>query len=239
LKIKAFLGNYLFSSLYQQNPQKPEDNVADVGMIRKIETVPNPQLVRWCRAWDFAATKKRRSDYTVGSLIGTDGIPGSTLARTYIGDMVRGQWKPAEVEEKLVAAAQADGPNIPIVIEQEPGAAGKAHAEHLATNVLRGYIVQIEPSMATNKIAKANPYVAAVSHGRVSIVKADWNGAHEDELREWPFPPHDDTVDSVALGYNYLHQTKMLIPTWGRTPNALHGSPPQSGRIVTGCVWGR
>jgi len=240
LAIKSFIGTYLFNSMYQQNPQKAEDNTCDVSMIRKVDSIPNAQLVRWVRSWDFAATKTRKSDWTVGSLVGTDGEPGSTLATTYIGDMVRDQLKPAQVETLVRKTAEADGASVPIVIEQEPGAAGKAQAEHFATSVLRGFIVVIRPSAAGNKIAKANPYVAAVSHGRVVWLRASWNKAHEDELTEWPAPPHDDTVDATAGGYNHLHQSQLLVPTWGRAPTTLTAGNQSRGiKLVTGCVFGR
>jgi len=242
--IKDILGEFMFSALYQQDPKTTEDSKADITKIRDIYSLPEGNF-RWVRSWDLAATEKTTTstpDFTVGTLIGTNSIPGLTLAHTVIADQVRGQWDPDAVEEKLLETARRDGPHIPIIIEQEPGSSGKSWAQHLQTNLLAGYTVVIKSPGGTNKWIRAQPYVAAISTGRVSFLVGAWNKAHKDELRDFPNGKKDDTVDSASLGYQHLHLTKMASPVWGRTPSGIV-VPQNPGIIVpqltSSVVWGR
>lgn len=242
-KIKVILGDYMWSALYQQAPKKVGDTKANVEMLRIWDMIPtHKSLWRWVRSWDLAATDNKKADWTVGSLMCTDGRPGSSTAVTCVADMVRDQLTPDKVEDLLLKTAQADGTDVPIVIEQEPGSSGKIAAQHLATNVLRGFKVKISPSGGLNKWIRNQPYVAAVSHGRVAMIRADWNEVHKKELKDFPSTTtNDDTVDSVGQGFNELHQAKILTPTWGRDVD--NPTSPErvirgvGRRLVKGVVW--
>lgn len=247
-QIRSVIGEFMFDAMYQQDPKRPGDSKANVEQFRIIDHVENPQLYRWVRSWDLAATtpegkKRKKSDWTVGTLVGTNAQPGSPIGRTAIADMIRERKNPAGVEELLRKTAEADGYTVPIILEQEPGSSGKIAAEHLATNVLRGFHVTIQPPGGENKFIRAQPYIAAVDHGRIDLVRAGWNKVHKDELREFPNSRFDDTVDSASQGYNHLHQTgNFLTPTWGRDrvrgdEGVVRGS--DSGKIITGVTWGR
>jgi len=243
LQIKSVVGDFIFNAMYQQNPKSIGETKADPEQIRIVDQLVNPQLYRWTRSWDIAATdgkKKKKGDWTVGILIGTNGRPGLPTALTCLYDMQRDKLSPAKVEDLLLKTAQTDGTGTPIVIEQEPGSSGKAYAEHLASNVLRGYSVTIKPAGGENKWIRAQPYVAAVSHGRILMLRAVWNQIHKDELKDFPNGRHDDTIDSASQGFNELHQSNILIPTWGRPHSQDSGVVRgDSGKLIQGVVWGR
>ena len=251
--IEDVLGDFIFSAMYQQDPKSALDTKADIEKINWISQVDRPQTYKWVRSWDIAATKEG-GDWTAGGLVGLFGRPGSALATTVVADLIHEQWSPAQLEMEMRKTAETDGPGIDIVIEQEPGAAGKAYAQHLANNVLRGFRVTIQPSTGANKWIKAQPYIAAVSRGRISMVKARWNTVHTQELKNFPNVKHDDTVDAIAQGYNHLHLSARISPTWGRSPDqakALRGdmvrpegldSPGirvDRGKVNLGATWGR
>jgi predicted phage terminase large subunit-like protein len=238
-QIQSVVGDFVFSAMYQQNPKSAAETKADISQLRELDVIQNKQLFRWIRSWDTAATKEG-GDWSVGTLMGTDGRPGSSTALTVLADMEREQWGPAELEINMRRIAEADTPNVPIIIEQEPGASGKAYAQHLATNVLRGFRVTIKPPAGVNKWIRAQPYIAAVSHGRIALLRAAWNKAHKDELEIFPNGRWDDTVDSVAQGFNELHLTKVVSPTWGRSESSESGAVRQgTGKIIRGVVFGR
>lgn len=262
LQIRSILGDFMFSAMFQQAPKPVGETKVDINNLKIVDQIENVQLYRWVRSWDLAATgdeKKRRknkSDWSVGTLIGTNGRPGSPVATTAIADMIRGKWKPNEVENKLRETAEADGPGVPIILEQEPGSSGKAFSQHLATNVLRGFTVRIVPPAGENKWIRGQPYIAAVSHGRVVMLKAVWNAVHKGELEVFPNGKFDDTVDSTAQGYNDLHQTKILSPIWGRpsaeSTGVIRATPTEvatfgnnssnvvkSRQVSRGLTWGR
>lgn len=244
-QIREVMGNFIFTAQYQQDPQSIGETKANVEMFKIVDQIDNPQLYRWVRSWDLAATeakrRKKKSDWTVGTLIGTNGRPGSPVAQTAIIDMIRERKNPAGVEDLVLATAKGDGPGVPIILEQEPGASGKIAAEHLATNVLRGFNVTIKPPAGENKFIRAQPYIAAVDHGRIQLLRASWNQVHKDELKDFPSGRYDDTIDSAAQGYVHLHQGGDSSPTWGRNSmetQTVRGSPESQG-VITGATWGR
>jgi len=242
LKIKQVIGDFMFNGLYQQDPKEAKDVKTDVEQLRIWDDIPQPQRWRWVRSWDLAASELR-GDWTVGSLVGTDGRAGSPLATTCIAEQVREQWGPGKLELEIRKVAERDGTGIPIVIEQEPGSSGKIAATHLSENVLKGFSVTVTPSGGNNKWIRAQPYLAAVTNGRVALIRAAWNEQHKKELRKFPSTQEkDDTVDSAAQGFNHLHQTKILVPTWGRSSaesigNTIRGTATK--RLVGGVVFGR
>lgn len=253
-QIRSVIGTFMFNAMYQQSPQRIADSKADVSMIEYVTQVPQLQQYRFVRSWDLAATgenertakgKVKKSDWTVGTLIGTNGRASSPFAKTAILDMVREKWKPKQMEDGIRKTAEADGVNIPIIIEQEPGSSGKSWAAHLKDNVLRGFRVEVKPPAGQNKWVRAQPYIAAVTHGRIIWQKAGWNDAAKRELEEFPSSPHDDTVDSCSQGFNHLHQTNLLTPTWGRdeeTGNKMPVSNPlysAAKKIISGVTWGK
>lgn len=221
LKTREIIGDFMFDALYQQNPRELSDSKADISQIRYVDDIP-PGNYRWCRSWDLAATENtqsKKADFTVGTLIGTRSVMGVSLSNTVVAGQIRGQWASGKVEEVLLETARADGSNIPIVLEQEPGGAGKSWAQHLATNVLAGYNVTIKPSAGAKKWIRNQPYVAAISHGRITFVRGSWMEAHKEELKTFPAEgKHDDTVDSAGLGYSHLHLSHSNGPSWGRDP---------------------
>ena len=52
-----------------------------------------------------------------------------------VQDVQRFREGPAEVEVRVKAQAQIDGPNVPVRIEQEPGSSGVIVIDHYARHV--------------------------------------------------------------------------------------------------------
>lgn len=243
LRTKSLIDGWLFDALYQQNPRGAETVTANVDMIRIVDKIPDFVRCRWVRSWDLAASEKKRSDYTVGTLLGTEGRPGSPFAVTTVCDVKRERLSPEKVELLMQETAKADGVEVEIVIEQEPGASGVAYADHIVKNVLPQFNVTVVPTAGAHKIVRANPYMAAVNHGRIAYVRAVWNDICKDELKDFSGGggEHDDTVDSAAMGYNHLFTIPQLSAVWGRSGDqrVLTIQQPKTRKLVKGCVFGR
>ena len=171
-----------------------------------IITKEAPPTLAKVRAWDLAAsTVKRESDpdYTVGALIGidSDGI-------AYVLDIKRIRGTPLEVEHLVRATAQADGPSVPVFIEQEPGSSGLSVMEHYEREVLRGFTFEHERSTGS-KGERAKPWSAHAERGWVKILDRDWNEAflseHEGFTGEKD-KSHDDIVDACSSAFSRLNQ---------------------------------
>lgn len=159
-----------------------------------------------CRAWD-CATSPGRGDFTVGLRM------HFTNGHFYVDDVVRGRWGPADVDRVQREVAAIDGPEVPIILEQEGGSSGKRVNHYLRTS-LPGYMVVDEPS-TTSKFVRALPVARAAKRGRVNLVKSPWVGDFIKEVLEFTGQEskgsrdsndddHDDQVDAFALAFNWL-----------------------------------
>jgi len=186
-------------------------DIAAAGNMFKREwfgILPHPpaegDVVRIVRYWDLAGTipSKRSSnpDRTVGTKMALLKGGGSIVLH-----VVHLRGSPMQVERVISQTANIDGKSVPIVIEQEGGASGKAIIDHYRRNVLNGWEVRADKPTGS-KEARARPYSAACESGLVKLVAGRWNEAFLDEHLLFPSGPHDDFVDSAAGAFNFLHR---------------------------------
>lgn len=145
------------------------------------------------RFWDFAGSKKtkeNRPDWTVGLLYGWSG------PLFYVLDVVRFQESPGTAMDIFKSTANLDGYLAPIIIEQEPGSASLYHIAN-CVDALPGHIVIGQPSSGDKRL-RAKPASAAAEHGRIKLVRGDWNRAFLAELEYFPDGSHDDQVDGLS-----------------------------------------
>lgn len=154
-------------------------------------------ITRKVRYWDKASTEGG-GDWTVGTLMGilSDG-------RVCILDQVRFQGHPLKNEKKMAATARADGMDVYIREEQEPGSSGKSIIDHYRRNVVPGYMYDGIKTTGS-KAARATAYAGSVKAGEVLVVEAAWNRDFLNEHEQFPNGAHDDQVDSAAGAFNFL-----------------------------------
>lgn len=242
----ARAGTFLFESLYQQRPIDDINQLTNGDWLRVVQDI-SPDVERSMtrvRAWDLASTEGG-GDWTVGPLLGR--YP-STNSCTIL-NLMRKQYSPAQVEQLVRRTAEADGPDVTILIEQEPGSAGKALVQHYITNVLHGFNVIAVPTQGISKVARAMPFIAAAEFGRISMIQASWNEELVHEFDHFPSGDHDDIVDTLSMGYNHLFATTEMPVAWGRdevigepysVPVNSLDSPEQrvdGSRLITGLTW--
>lgn len=165
-----------------------------------------PECKRKIRYWDLAATaedKGKDPDWTSGTLL------YESEGQYFVCDVQRMRGNPAAVERLIRRTAQMDGKEIPIRMEQEPGASGKNTISHYARKVLRGYDFRGDRK-DKNKIEAARPLAAAVANENVHVIRGAWNGAFLDEICAFPMGSHDDQVDSTSGGFNELTRPRTL-----------------------------
>lgn len=176
------------------------------GTLLRPEWLPiidtPPPCKQRVRVWDLAGSEPSDAnpdpDWTAGALVGrTD--EGYTLLH-----MARFRQSPGRVEQRIVATARADGPDVDVWIEQEPGSAGKAIVAHYQ-RVLDGIsrVRGFRPSgekMARIGVLFAGP----AEQGRVTIVHGSWVQPFLDECADYPDGDHDDQIDAVASAIDLL-----------------------------------
>lgn len=211
---RVTLGTLFFSALFQQKPVDETKKISDGSWLQIIDIIPAGRY-KTARTWDLAASEGG-GDYTVGLRMNYE----ESSEFTYIDDIKRDQLNPGDVEDLVRQTAVEDGTEVDILIEQEPGASGKALVEHYKNTVLKEFNVNPVPtSNAKKKVIRAQPLLAAAESKRVWLKRAGWNQAFIDEFDEFP-GMFDDQIDTAAAGYTYLSGKKIFSATWGRKRSA-------------------
>lgn len=233
---KRRLGRYFWSSLYQQTPISRSEWLLDGDKIRYVKAPPRHDNMQWARAWDFAAEEEHGADYTASALFGVD----LTTDEIYLAEVTRHQLTPSGVQELVKMTAATDAQKygtVEIVLEQEPGSAGKAVVDAYKRQHLRGYYVTIERPTGPKHI-RANPFYSALEDGRIIIVRGIWNKPLWDELELFPGGEHDDQVDACAYAYNRLCGPRPLGPSWVQgSPGEFRVPDAAASHVIVGPTW--
>lgn len=182
---------------------RPEGNLFKREWFKNRYVEHAEEVKRRVRFWDLAATEPSHAnpdpDYTAGVRMG-QGTAGDFI----VEDAQEFRASPAEVERRVAETAEADGRDVEIFIEQEPGASGKSMIDHYARRVLPGYTVTGVRATG-DKITRAKPFSAACQNGLVRIVRGLWNGMLLNRLTGFGLPGvHDDTTDAASGAHRAL-----------------------------------
>tara|TARA_R110002167_G_scaffold93122_2_gene249807 strand:+ start:5594 stop:7096 length:1503 start_codon:yes stop_codon:yes gene_type:complete len=199
---RAWGGTYAEAGQLQQRPVPRGGGMFKRDDFEIIDHIPaHITVVARARGWDLAATDSKRAAHTVGAKLAklSDG-------RIVIEDIVRGQWGPAEVEAKLLACANVDGPGIVQFIPQDPGQAGKSQVRAFAA-MLEGFNARFSPESG-DKETRAMPYAAQVEVGNACLIRAPWNDAFLAEAALFPAGQFKDQIDAVTRAYDWILQNR-------------------------------
>lgn len=160
------------------------------------------------RYWDLAAG----GDYAVGLRMSR-----LSTGLFIVEHVERLRGTPYEVRAAVLAIAEQDGIDVPIVIEQDPGQAGKdqifTYAQDLAGWNFRGRVKRIDKPTAFA------PVSAQAEAGNIAIVRGRWNVPWFDELEAFPEKGvNDDQVDATSGAFQSLINAPLPA-------SAGHGSP--------------
>lgn len=209
LELEKDLGQYGFAGQIGQNPAPAGGGMFKIDHFQMVsEVIPPNNYIKTVRYWDKAASVGKGA-YTVGvkmSLL-RDG--------TYIvEDVKRGQWGSDERERIIQQTADADGRNVFIMVEQEPGSGGKESADGTIRN-LAGFNISAERPTG-NKEFRADPLSVQVNAGNIKLRTASWNYEYTEEFSLFPNSTYKDQVDATSGAFNFL-VTKKVARAIGRS----------------------
>lgn len=190
-------GEYMYAGQYQQRPAPREGGMFKVELIDVVEFCPAGGDT--CAGWDFAASKRKKSPYTVRVLMTRVG------GDIYIRHVHRKHTNPTELKAMIKEVAVEDRNTIPSVLismPQDPGSAGKVQKWDISDDLV-GFNYLITPETGDKEI-RAVPFAAHVGAGRVHLVRGDWNGAYIEELRNFPMATLKDQVDASSRAFGEL-----------------------------------
>lgn len=201
------LGQYGFAGQIGQKPSPPSGGMFKVDQFQIVDQMPQShEIQEIVRYWDKAGTEvkpgsNKKAAYTVG--VKMMKLKNGKILITHV---TRGQWSTEMRENKIRATAEADGRDVTVGIEQEPGSGGKESAEATVKN-LSGYHVVVDRPTG-DKVYRADPYSVQVNHGNVMLLQADWNRDFIEEHRFFPFSTYKDQVDASSGAFSLLNRQR-------------------------------
>jgi len=204
-----------------------EGEMFERSWFEQVERSAVPAGTRAVRYWDFAAsqptTRNPDPDYTVGLRLEID----DATATYYITGIVRRRLHAGQIEQLVQATAQADGPHVAIVLEQEPASNSAIMAEHFKRNVLPNHLVRTHQPTGS-KQSRARLVAAHAENGRIKLVPGPNTTAFLDEIAAFPNSPHDDCVDAVTGAHTALGNQRRPM-----TCSVPRGRIPERSRYPT------
>ncbi|ANS05689.1 putative large terminase subunit [uncultured Mediterranean phage] len=158
-------------------------------------------IVARVRSWDLAATTGEQSKCTAGVRMSKT-VEGFWV----IEDVINGKWNTGQRDGIIYETAQLDGPDVKVIIEQEPGSGGIAQVDHLI-RFLAGFRVEAIKASG-DKFVRAGAFASQCQAGNVRLVRGPWNSAYIDQLHN--ANPDDekhlylDMMDATSGAFNYL-----------------------------------
>ena len=223
-----------FDGEFANEGGKIGDRAWFIGKLLDVKINPVQKRVRF---WDLAATEKKvvglgkkkemnDPDETVGTLLSSylvevqDGDKIKKDTNWCIEDQVAGTWEWEKLLDAIAMTARQDGPDVPIVLEEEPGSGGKnqvaavkAHFKRFPELVAHTVVGQRARDVG-DRVMAANHWFALASAGKMYMLKGGWNEKFLSQLDGFTQILHDDFVTSVTGAMVYIRPFK----SWTRTP---------------------
>lgn len=171
-------------------------------IIEPDKLPPNRKTIRH---WDMAATDEaegKKSALTAGGKVSRD--EGGTF---YVEDMICEQYSAGKVKTLIKNTASQDGPRCVVGLKQDPGQAGKAQFHDYVTWLV-GYEIHKEIETGSKEV-RAKPVSAQAEHGKVKLVRGEWNESFIEDAAAFPNGPKDK-IDAVSGAFSYFMQNPVI-----------------------------
>jgi predicted phage terminase large subunit-like protein len=209
---RKFLLKHGYETQHQQNATTSAGSLFEEewfqGPDRIIPITKLPENCSFLRYWDKAGTEGGGA-YTCGVLMAR-----SRDNRFFVVDVIRKQINIHDRELMIVDTAKTDNDRwgrTHIVIEQEPGSAGKESCQ-ATIGRLAGFIAKAD-KVTGSKIDRAKPFASMCGSGNVYLVMAQWNRAWLNEILSFPEGKYKDQVDASAGAFAHIGQ-RIPQGTW-------------------------
>lgn len=213
-KKKNMMGEAMFQAVYQQ---KPMDLTTDFFNMNKINWVeadgtgsPLSSVnipVKQCRSWDISSKTAKHNDFTAG-------VPIYRLTNrdVLITDFIYGKFGETTDKAKnkigtndmIYKVARLDGVKMIQCLEL-PGTSGDLLFNKYREELL-GYRLHHSDHKNMPKEDRADPFRDMMEAGKVHVMikNPKLRQIFIDELSSFPLGKHDDIVDAISHGVNYL-----------------------------------
>jgi len=200
MRIKARLGSYSFSALYQQEPVPTGGGIFKREWLnRVVERAPDG--LRWVRGYDLAVSTKTTADHTASFRCALDERSGIL----YIADGFRGRIEFPEQRRYIRERIEHERDTRHCI---ESALHGQAFVQELQREVKFAgrSISAIRPD--GDKTTRALPWAARAEAGKLVLVRGPWISDLIEEVCRFPNSKHDDQVDAISLAVQMIAKLK-------------------------------
>ena len=200
-RIRANIGEYEWSALYQQHPTPMGGGVFKREWFRFYEPATLPvRFDRIFQSWDFTFKASAHSDNVCGQLWGKKGPD------FYLLDCVCDKMTFVESLKAMLLMTERHPEAVAKYVE------AKANGEAIMDMVRQKVPGVIPVTPTESKVARAHAVTPLFQAGNVYVPKeAPWVYDYLDELTKFPNAAHDDRVDATTQG---LSQNMTEFSLW-------------------------
>lgn len=196
-RLQSDMTEYAIAGQYQQRPAPREGGMFKPDKIEIIDAAPSggSQPVR---GWDLAGSTRKTSPYTAS-------VKLKKVGPMYvIMDVTRVRRSIAQSEQHVVDTGVDDTPNVLQSLPQDPGSAGKSQKLHLGDKLAAKGLNYRFSTETGSKEQRAETVSSPIENEQFQMVRAPWNSAFIDELRNFPAGRYKDQVDALSRAYAEL-----------------------------------
>jgi predicted phage terminase large subunit-like protein len=190
--LKANLGSYWWSAMYQQRPEPEGGGIIKRAWWQYYKVAP-PKIFQFFWSWDTASKTGEENDWSVGQLWG---IKDNAY---YLLKQVRARLEYPDLKRTIIQQFNAHPANG-ILIEDK--SSGQSVIQDLRRDT-RLPIIAVEP--IKDKVTRAHIASPTIEAGKCFLPEdAPWIADFIDEVAHFPKAAHDDQVDCTTQFINYV-----------------------------------
>lgn len=178
------------------------ENIDGLIAVSKIKRIPyHAHVPNMVRAWDFAHSNKKSSDYTASVLMGKEN------ECPIIFDVTRWQGEYGEKREQIIQTMMKDPAGTVQVIENSQGGM-VIRSDLMRDSRLRNIAIKsVNP--VQDKVTRSLPFASRVAQSMVTLVDGKYSKEFLEELEMFGSNKgHDDQVDACVYAYLSLDSYK-------------------------------
>src|SRR5215471_19756169 len=159
-------------------------------------------------------------------------VIGETRTGYYLLHVTRERLEFPDLKRKAIALGEIWSPQFLLI---EDAASGQALIQALRSE--NNLPVLSYKVGGTDKLARAVACSLLIESGRLFIPEAShWLREFLDEVTAFPAAPHDDQVDALSMGLNYLRENRWERPILTLAPSTSRWSMPDPRQFRDSCA---
>jgi len=189
------IGEYNFSSQYQQNPTPQGGAMVKANWLMRYDALPDAAGSYVLQSWDTANKAGELNDYSVCTTWRyTDG-------RYYLVDVLRKRMDYLALKQAVIDQSERFRPNRVLIEDKSSGTSLIQELKGRCRAPIEGYL----PPSGQDKIIRLHLQADLFEGGKVFVPRqAPWLEDYERELLTFPGSKYDDQVDSTSQALDFL-----------------------------------